>query len=155
VHGYGGTDMTSAKQTRSSTERVQPRPEHELRTYRVFVRVNAVELAELERRRALTGTREMGAYIRAAVLDQRPPQATAPELNRTAWLALAEHLARMQALAVRLEEMAGRPRSALTGLVSRSRVEDAVHDCLNQLRVQSLQIQDLRRTLLGSARRRR
>ena len=130
----------------------RPGREDELRTHRVFVRVNAVELAELERRKTLTGTREMGAYVRAALFAQEPPQAVVPELNRMAWLRLAEHLARMQVLAERLEELAAQPRSGLTGLVGRSRLEDVVSACLEELHAQGLKIQAVRRSLVASDR---
>jgi hypothetical protein len=142
--------MTSSKRTTSQTTGSQLCPVSELRTYRISMRVNAVELAELERRRSLTGTRDMGTYARAALLAQRPPRAVTPELNRTAWLTLAEHLVRMQELARRLEGLIARPRGGLTGLVSRSRLEDAVNACLEELRAGGLQIQALRRTILGS-----
>lgn len=56
------------------------------RTHTISLRVNAEERAELERRRQLAGYREMGAYIRTAMLAQRPPRAVVPALNRQAWL---------------------------------------------------------------------
>jgi hypothetical protein len=142
--------MTSSNRKTSPTKGSQAYPLGELRTYRISMRVNAVELAELERRRSLTGARDMGTYARTALLAQRPPRAVAPELNRTAWLTLAEHLVRMQELAGRLEGLVARPRGGLTGLVGRSRLEDAVNTCLEELRAEDQQIQALRRALLGS-----
>jgi hypothetical protein len=119
-----------------------------------MIRVNAAELAELERRRARTGTREMGGYVRAAVLAQRPPQAVVPELNRAAWLALAEHLVRLQELAGQLEALSGRQRGGLAGLVGRGRLEETLAACLAELRTQGAAIQAVRRRLLGSEGRR-
>ena len=62
---------------------------------------------------------------------------------------------RMQALADRLEELAAQPRSGLTGLVGRSRLEDVVSACLEELHAQGLKIQAVRRSLVASDRGRR
>jgi hypothetical protein len=128
----------------------QRRPAGVGRTYTIFVRVNAAELAELERRLRLAGRRELSAYVREAVLAQRPPQAVVPELNRTAWLELAEHLVRLQALVGQLEVLAGRQRGGLAGLVGRGRLEELLAACLAELRTQEAAVQALRRSLLGS-----
>jgi len=61
-----------------------------LRTHTVSLRVNAEEYAELERRKAATGYREMGAYVRHTILAREPPRAVVPTLNRQAWLMLAQ-----------------------------------------------------------------
>jgi hypothetical protein len=122
------------------------------RTSCIFVHVNAAELAELERRRQLTGMREMGAYVRQAVLAQRPPPPVVPELNRVAWLELAERLATLQELASSLAALAGRPRGGLAPLVGRGRLEETLRVYLEASRALLVAIQALRRSLLGSDR---
>lgn len=146
--------MSGSAATRRGAKGNQARPTTVKRTYMIFVRVNAAELAELERRRALAGVREMSTYLRTAVLGQRPPQALTPELNRTAWLDLAEHLARMQDLADQLVVLVRRQRGGLAGMLSRGRLEEAAAACLEELRAQDAAIQALRRSLLGSDGRR-
>ena len=116
------------------------------RTHCISVRVNGGELATIEARRAQTGIAELGSYVRKAVLAQRAPSAVVPEVNRTAWLALAEQLVRLQTLADSLEALYAR---AWHGLVGRGRLEGLLSACLEELRALQLTIQALRRGLLG------
>jgi hypothetical protein len=147
--------MTRAVSLPNHVDGSQRTPGSTRRTHQIMLRVNDAELAELEHRRALTAIPEMSVFVRESLLTQRPPRAVAPELNRAAWLALVEHLALMQELAERLEGLAGRPRAGLTGLVGRGRLEETVAACLEELRAQAVAIQAVRRSLLGSDRRRR
>ncbi len=83
-------------------EREKLTPPAALRTHTISVRVNGAERAELERRRAATGLREMGAYLRAAVLARHPPRAVVPEINRCAWQELARTAANVNQLTAHL-----------------------------------------------------
>ncbi len=117
------------------------------RTHCISVRVNAGELATIEARRAQTGIAELGTYVRKAVLAQRAPSAVVPEVNRTAWLELAEQLVRLQTLAGSLEAIEAR---TWHGLVGRGRLDDLLSACLEELRALQVTVQALRRSLLGS-----
>jgi len=66
------------------------------------VYVNAGELAVLERRTAAAGIREVGAYVRVAVMAQRPLRAVVPEVNRGAWGELARTTANLNQIAAHL-----------------------------------------------------
>jgi len=78
-----------------------PSPET-LRTHTISVRVNAAEYAALTARRDAAGMREMGAYLRTAVLAQRPPQAVVPVVNRQAWQELARTASNLNQLTAHL-----------------------------------------------------
>ncbi len=82
------TPTTPAPSSPSSRSRA-PRPPMAKRTHTISVRVNAGEYATLDARRDAAGMKEMGAYVRQAVLAQRPPHAVVPAVNREAWVALA------------------------------------------------------------------
>jgi len=73
-----------------------------LRTHTLSVRVNAAEYAALTARRDAVGMREMGAYLRTAVLAQRPPQAVVPVVNRQAWQDLARTASNLNQLTAHL-----------------------------------------------------
>jgi len=73
-----------------------------LRTHTISVRVNAAEYAALAARRDAVGMREMGAYLRTAVLAQRPPQAVVPVVNRQAWQELARTASNLNQLTAHL-----------------------------------------------------
>jgi hypothetical protein len=118
-------------------EREEPPPPAALRTHTISVRVNGAERAELERRRAAAGLREMGAYLRAAVLGQRPPRAVVPEINRCAWQELARTAANVNQLTAHLN---GGGRLDATGTVRMAVV-------LEDLR---REVEALRLALLGS-----
>ena len=152
--------LGSQRRRKARGKGAQPRPNSIKRTYRIYVWVNAGELAELERHCALAGGRELGAYVRQAALAQRSPKAVVPELNRAAWLALAEQLTQLPELADRLEALTARARGGadplpwVARLRGRGALEEAVTACGQELRVLSEAVQALRRSLLGSERRR-
>jgi hypothetical protein len=83
-----------------------------------------------------------------------------PELNRAAWLSLAEQLTQLPALADRLETLTTQVRGGpdplpwVARLRGRGALEEAVTACGQELRVLSEAVQALRRSLLGSERRR-
>ncbi len=79
-----------------------PKAPAERRTHMLSVYVNAGELAALERRTAAAGIREVGAYVRVAVMAQRPPRAVVPEVNRGAWGELARTTANVNQIAAHL-----------------------------------------------------
>ncbi len=85
----------------SSPTTTGPSPET-LRTHTISVRVNAAEYAALTTRRDAVGMREMGAYLRTAVLAQRPPQAVVPVVNRQAWQDLARTASNLNQLTAHL-----------------------------------------------------
>ncbi len=85
----------------SSPTTTGPSPET-LRTHTISVRVNAAEYAALTARREAAGMREMGAYLRTAVLAQRPPQAVVPVVNRQAWQELARTASNINQLTAHL-----------------------------------------------------
>ncbi len=93
----------------SSPTTTGPSPET-LRTHTLSVRVNAAEYAALTARRDAVGMREMGAYLRTAVLAQRPPQAVVPVVNRQAWQELARTASNLNQLTAHLN--AGNLRDA-------------------------------------------
>jgi len=72
------------------------------RTHTISVRVHAGEYATLDARRDAAGVKEMGAYVRAAMLAQRPPQAVVPAVNREAWMALARTASNLNQLTAHL-----------------------------------------------------
>jgi len=74
------------------------------RTERVPLYLTPVERAELERRTAMTGWRDVGAYVRRAIMAQRPPRATVPQLNVQAWGELARTAANLNQLTRYLNE---------------------------------------------------
>jgi len=125
------------------------------RTHCVMVRFTLAELATIETRRSRTGIAELATYVRRSLLAQRPPRAVVPELNRLAWLALAEQLARLLALGETLEPLTARRRGGLAGLRGRHQRDEAVEAWVTELRALSEAIQALRRSLLGSDRGRR
>ena len=152
--------LGSQRRRKARAKGAQPRPNSIKRTYRIYVWVNAGELADLERRCALAGGRELGAYVRQAALGQRSPKAVVPELNRSAWLVLAERLAQLPVLAERLEALATQTRGGpdplpwVARLRGRGALEEAVMTCGQELRLLGEAVQALRRSLLGSERRR-
>ncbi len=85
----------------SSPTTTGPSPET-LRTHTLSVRVNAAEYAALAARRDAAGMREMGAYLRMAVLAQRPPRAVVPVVNRQAWQDLARTASNLNQLTAHL-----------------------------------------------------
>ncbi len=85
----------------SSPTTTGPSPET-LRTRTLSVRVNVAEYVELAARRDAVGMREMGAYLRTAVLAQRPPQAVVPTVNRQAWQELARTASNLNQLTAHL-----------------------------------------------------
>ncbi len=74
------------------------------RTERVALYLTPAERAELERRTAMTGWRDVGAYVRRAIMAQRPPRATVPQLNVQAWGELARTAANLNQLTRYLNE---------------------------------------------------
>jgi len=48
------------------------------------------------------GIKEMGAYVRGAVLAQRPPPSVVPAVNREAWVALARTASNLNQLSAHL-----------------------------------------------------
>lgn len=112
-----------------------PSPET-LRTHTISVRVNAAEYAALAARRDAVGMREMGAYLRTAVLAQRPPQAVVPVVNRQAWQDLARTASNLNQLTTHLN--AGNLRDA-TGM---ARLRET-------LRTLTAEVRALRLALLG------
>ncbi len=72
------------------------------RTHTISVRVNAGEYATLDARRDAAGMREMGAYVRQAVLAQHPPYAVVPAANRETWVALARTASNLNQLMAHL-----------------------------------------------------
>jgi len=92
---------TKTSPTPSSRSRA-PHPPMAKRTHTISVRVNAGEYATLNARRDAAGIKEMGAYMRQAVLAQRPPQAVVPAVNREAWVALARTASNLNQLTAHL-----------------------------------------------------
>lgn len=95
------TPTTPTPSSPSSRSRA-PRPPMAKRTHTISVRVNAGEYATLDARRDAAGRKEMGAYVRQAVLAQRPPHAVVPAVNREAWVALARTASNLNQLAAHL-----------------------------------------------------
>lgn len=71
----------------------------EKRSEHLHVYLTPVERAELERRAQLAGMRDLGLYLRHAVVAQRPPRATVPEVNR-------ELLTEMRRIGVNINQIA-------------------------------------------------
>jgi len=71
----------------------------EKRSEHINVYVTTAERAELERRAQLAGMRDLGLYVRHAVVAQRPPRSTVPEVNR-------ELLAEMRRIGVNINQIA-------------------------------------------------
>jgi hypothetical protein len=74
------------------------------RTERVALYLTPAERAELERRTAMTGWRDVGAYVRRAIMAQRSPRATVPQVNIQAWGELARTAANLNQLTRHLNE---------------------------------------------------
>ncbi len=74
------------------------------RTERVALYLTLAERAELERRTAITGWRDVGAYVRRAIMAQRSPRATVPQLNVQAYGELARTAANLNQLTRHLNE---------------------------------------------------
>jgi len=74
------------------------------RTERVALYLTPAERAELERRTAMTGWRDVGAYVRRAIMAQRSPRATVPQLNVQAYGELAQTAANLNQLTRHLNE---------------------------------------------------
>lgn len=108
------------------------------RTHTISVRVHAGEYATLDARRAAAGIKEMGAYVRGAVLAQRPPQAVVPAVNREAWVALARTASNLNQLTAHLNagHLPGAPHPV------------SLHTLLVAL---TEEVRALRLTLLGAA----
>lgn len=62
----------------------KPLPADETRTHCVSVRLNVVELAQLDSQR---GEMQRGEYLRVAALHRLPP--VVPEINKNAWVELS------------------------------------------------------------------
>ena len=86
----------------SSPPGIPVAPTPPLRTHTISMRVNAAEYAALTARRDAVGMREMGAYLRTAVLAHRPPQAVVPVVNRQAWQELARTASNLNQLTTHL-----------------------------------------------------
>ncbi len=128
---------TKIPATLSSRSRA-PHPPMAKRTHTISVRVHAGEYATLDARRDAAGIKEMGAYVRQAVLAQRPPPAVVPAVNREAWVALARTASNLNQLTAHLNagHLPGAP--------------DSIH--LNALLVTlTEEVRTLRLTLLGVA----
>jgi len=115
----------------------------ERRTERVALYLTPAERAELERRTAMTGWRDVGAYVRRAIIAQRPPRATVPQLNIQAYGELARTTANLNqvtrhlneggqldaptaaGLAVVLERLDGEVRALRLGLLGIKRTEES------------------------------
>jgi len=108
-----------------------PKAPAERRTHMLSVYVNAGELAALERRTAAAGLREVGAYVRVAVMAQRPPRAVVPEVNRGAWGELARTTANVNQIAAYLN---GGGRFDERGTPRVAQALDAVRGELERLR---------------------
>ena len=76
----------------------------ERRTERVALYLTLAERAELERRTPLTGWRDVRAYVRRAIMAQRSPRATVPQLNVQAWGELARTAANLNQVTRHLNE---------------------------------------------------
>ncbi len=74
------------------------------RTERVALYLTPAERVELERRTAMTGWRDVGAYVRRAIMAQRSPRATVPQLNMQAYGELARMAANLNQLTRHLNE---------------------------------------------------
>ncbi len=84
----------------------RPRPapaSEERRTHTISMRVNARERAELGRRLAATGRKEMGAYLRREVLEGTC-KGRVPAVNITAYRELARTAANVNQLTRHLNE---------------------------------------------------
>jgi hypothetical protein len=86
----------------SSPPGIPVAPTPPLRTHTISVRVNAAEYAALAARRDAAGIKEMGAYLRQAVLAHQPPRAVVPALNREAWRELARTASNLNQLTAHL-----------------------------------------------------
>jgi len=96
------TQSTTKTATPPSSRSRAPHPPMLKRIYTISVRVHAGEYATLDARRDAAGIKEMGAYVRQAVLAQRPPPAVVPAVNREAWVALARTASNLNQLAAHL-----------------------------------------------------
>jgi len=96
------TQSTTKTATPPSSRSRAPHPPMLKRTHTISVRVHAGEYATLDARRDAAGIKEMGAYVRQAVLAQRPPQAVVPAVNREAWVALARTASNLNQLTAHL-----------------------------------------------------
>jgi len=96
------TQSTTKTATPPSSRSRAPHPPMAKRTHTISVRVHAGEYATLDTRRDAAGIKEMGAYVRQAVLAQRPPQAVVPAANREAWVALARTASNLNQLTAHL-----------------------------------------------------
>ncbi len=74
----------------------------ERRGEHIAVYVTRSERDELERRAAAAGITEVGAYVRRAILAQRPPRGVVPAINREAWWSLARATANLNQIAAHL-----------------------------------------------------
>jgi len=74
------------------------------RTERIALYLTPAERAELERRTAMTGWRDVGTYVRRAIMAQRSPRATVPQLNVQAYGELARTAANLNQLTRHLNE---------------------------------------------------
>jgi len=74
----------------------------ERRGEHIAVYVTRSERDGLERRAAAAGITEVGAYVRRAILAQRPPRGVVPAINREAWWSLARATANLNQIAAHL-----------------------------------------------------
>ncbi len=102
--------------------------EIERRTHEIKVRLNDVERGELERRARGAGYHELGAYLRQAVMAQRPPRAGTPAVNVRAWQELAHTAANLNQLTAHLN---GGGRLDATGT---ARLADALEEMAAEVR---------------------
>lgn len=72
------------------------------RSHTIAVKVTSAERAELERRSASAGLREIGVYVRQVAIRGRPPRAVVPAVNREAWRELARTTANLNQIAAHL-----------------------------------------------------
>jgi len=94
--GAGETDRPATDKRRGGRPRLD---EIEKRTQEVRLYLTLSERTELERRAHLTGMRDVGLYIRRAVMAQRAPRAITPEVNR-------EMLVEMRRIGVNINQIA-------------------------------------------------
>ncbi len=109
-HGYESRRAEGSMATQTPTKTTTPpssrsrasHPPMAKRTHTISVRVHAGEYATLDARRDAAGIKEMGAYVRQAVLAQRPPPSVVPAVNREAWVALARTASNLNQLTAHL-----------------------------------------------------
>lgn len=109
----------------------KPKAPDSLRVHTVSVRLNSVELADLDSARKLVQMRR-GQYLRAASRGVLPP--TIPKINRDAWASLARVAGNLNQYQQRINEglATGHPAEVI----------DELRDCVQSLRSELLGIRD-------------